>query len=68
MAFEYPEPIASSGLIEPILTTQSDISKRDRLARPELLSSRFNLSRTHPEPQTPYLSPEFDLLLKCGIP
>ena len=68
MAFEYPEPVASSGLLEPILPAQPDISKRERLARPERVSSMVNLSRTHPEPYTPYLSPEFDLLLKCGIP
>lgn len=67
MAFEYPEPVASSGLLEPILPAQPDISKRERLARPERVSSMVNLSRTHPEPYTPYLSPEFDLLLKCGI-
>ncbi len=68
MALEYPEPVASSGLFEPILSKHSVISKHDRLARPERASFPVNLSRTHPEPQSPYMSPEFDLLLKCGIP
>ncbi len=58
-----------SRLASPKFTARPELSTKPEVsARSAFFSERVNLSSSHPNAYTPYLSSEYDLLLKCGVP